>query len=189
MDILTVEPGFLRAGANWTWSRSLSDYPAPTWTLKYWLKNALNHVEITAIASGSDHLVAVAPATTAVYAAGDYDWTATVESGVEPDIARWQIGQGRLSILPRVDTTGVLDGRSTARKILEQLESAYLTYSASAQGTVQSYTIGDRSMTFQTTAEFVQQIEYWRGQVRREEEIESVAKGLGNPRRLYTRFS
>jgi len=34
------EPARLRAGDTWKWTRTLGDYPAGTWTLKYRFKNA-----------------------------------------------------------------------------------------------------------------------------------------------------
>jgi hypothetical protein len=82
-SIPTDEPSALRAGDTWKWTRTLADYPAGTWTLKYRFKNAAGGFEITAAASGTDHAVTVAAVTTAPYAAGDYQWVAWVEAGAE----------------------------------------------------------------------------------------------------------
>jgi len=75
----TTEPAVLTAGDSYTWQRSLDDYPAGTWTLKYRLINAAGKIDITATASGADHLVTLTPTTTAAYTAGDYTWTKWVE--------------------------------------------------------------------------------------------------------------
>ena len=65
-SIPTTEPETITAGDSLTWKRTLADYPAGTWTLKYRLINADGKIDITATASGTDHLVSVEPATSAV---------------------------------------------------------------------------------------------------------------------------
>jgi hypothetical protein len=120
--IPTTEPSSLRAGDTWAWTRTLDDYPAPTWTLKYRFKNASTGFEIVATASGSDHAVSVAASTTSGYTRGDYTWVAWVESGAE----KYTVDQGNAEIL--VDyrtatvTTGV-DDRSHAKKTLDAIEA------------------------------------------------------------------
>lgn len=188
-ETATTEPRELRAGLTWAWLRSLVDYPAGTWTLKYWLVNATSHIEITATADGTTHAVSVAAATTAGYAAGDYDWVATVESGSE----KYQVCSGRIKVLPRIDQAAALDLRSTARKILDQLEADYQSRAAGGGGFVASYSVSDgaftRAMQFKVEEDWIKAIEYWRNQVRMEEAAASIAKGLGNPRRFYARFT
>lgn len=44
------EPAQLRCGDTWRWTRSLADYPATTWTLKYRYKTASTGFEIVATA-------------------------------------------------------------------------------------------------------------------------------------------
>ena len=68
-SIPTTEPETITAGDSLTWKRTLADYPAGTWTLKYRLINADGKIDLTATASGTDHLVSVAPDTSAVYTA------------------------------------------------------------------------------------------------------------------------
>jgi len=188
-ETATTEPRELRAGLTWAWRRSLDDYPADTWTLKYWLVNATSHIEITAVADGTTHAVSVPASTTDDYVAGDYDWVATVESGDD----KFQVCSGRIKVLPRIDQATALDLRSTARKILDQLEADYQTRSATGGGFVASYSVSDgtfsRAMQFKVEQDWIQAIEYWRNQVRMEEAAASLAKGLGNPRRFYARFT
>lgn len=188
-ETATTEPRELRAGLTWAWRRSLDDYPADTWTLKYWLVNATSHIEITAAADGTTHAVSVPASTTDDYVAGDYDWVATVESGDD----KFQVCSGRIKVLPRIDQATALDLRSTARKILDQLEADYQTRSATGGGFVASYSVSDgtfsRAMQFKVEEDWIKAIEYWRNQVRMEEAAASVAKGLGNPRRFYARFT
>jgi len=78
-------------------------------------------------------------------------------------------------------------------EILDQLEADYQTRSATGGGFVASYSVSDgtfsRAMQFKVEQDWIQAIEYWRNQVRMEEAAASLAKGLGNPRRFYARFT
>ncbi len=185
-DTPTSEPLSFTAGDTLKWLRSEPDYSAADgWTLKYRLINASNKYDITAGASGSDHLVNVAATTTAAYAAGEYTWQRYVEKAGE----RYTTGTGTLTIKPDLAAQAAgLDTRSNARKILAELEDARVDYATNGQGVIQRYTIGGREMWFRGAADFVREIEYWRSQVQQEEAAESVAQGLGNPRRYFVRF-
>jgi hypothetical protein len=191
-DIPLTEPLQLRAGLTWTWKRSLTDFPSPTWVLAYQFKNATDHFELTAAQSGtsSDHLVNSAFAATAAIVPGSYGWTASATSGVD----RFEVGSGRITILPNTVNTGLLEERSTARQILYQLEARYLDFrtNQSSSGAVLSYQIGDRQMTFGDPQQFVESlikdISYWRNKVWLEDASQSIAQGLGNPRKTFVRF-
>jgi hypothetical protein len=117
--IPTTEPASARAGDTWRWQRTLSDYPASTWTLSYTLFNAAGKVSIAATADGDDHLVSVAPATTAAYTAGRYDWVAHVSDGTD----RHQVGAGSINVLPDLSAVSSYDGRSHARKMLDAIDA------------------------------------------------------------------
>lgn len=116
----TTEPAQLRAGDTWQWRREdLGDYPATTWTLTYYFRNAAGYFNITAAADGSVFEVEVAKATTAAYTAGDYDWYAAVDNGTE----RYQVDSGKLELLPNF-SNAAYDGRSFARTMLDYIEAA-----------------------------------------------------------------
>ena len=80
----TTEPAAITAGDSFTWQKTLADYPAGTWTLKYRFINAAGKIDITATASGTDHLVSVTPTTSAAYTAGDYTWTCLLYTSPSP---------------------------------------------------------------------------------------------------------
>lgn len=130
----TTEPTTLAAGDTATWKISLSDFPAPTWTLSYVLIRLQTgglKITITAAADSTNHLIDVAPATTALWLPGEYQWNSTVTDGTD----RHQVGEGRLTVTP--DYSQAADGedlRTTARKTLDALESAILKL-ATAQDT------------------------------------------------------
>ena len=94
----TIEPDSVVSGDTITWSRTLADYPAGTWTLKYRLINADGKIEITATASGTDHLVSVSSETSANYATGTYTWTAWVEKTGE----RHTVAGGTMTVAPNI---------------------------------------------------------------------------------------
>jgi hypothetical protein len=185
-DIPSIEPASVTAGDTVKWTRSLSDFSAADgWVLKYRLINAAGKIDITASASGADHLVDVAASTTDGWAAGTYTWQAYVEKAAE----RYTVGRGTMVIEPDLPAEAAgYETRTTAKQILDELEAAYLTYSTNGQGPVQRYTIGGRELWFRSAADFIKQIEYWRSQVASEAASEALAQGLGNPRRLYARF-
>lgn len=121
-DIPTTEPSSLRAGDTWKWTKTLADYPAGTWTLKYRYKNSAGGFEIVATASGTDHSVTVSATTTAAYAAGTYNWIAWVEAGTE----KFTVGEGVAEVLPDYRSgaaTVALDDRSHAVKTLAAIEA------------------------------------------------------------------
>ena len=182
-----IEPESVTAGDTVKWTRSLADYSAADgWTLKYRLINAAGKIDIVSSASGADHAVNEPASTTDDWVAGVYTWQAYVEKAAE----RYTVGNGTIEVKPNLAAqAGGFETRSTAKQILDELEAAYLTYSSNGQGAVQRYTIGGREMWFRSAADFVNLIEYWRSQVESERAAESVALGLGNPRRLYVRFS
>ena len=142
-SIPTTEPTSARAGDTWRWSRSLADYPAPTWTLAYTLVNAAGKVSITAVADGAAHLVSVAPATTAAYAAGRYDWVAHVTDGTD----RYQVDSGSIDVLPDLSSLSSYDGRSHARKMLSAIDALLESRATTADLDLVATAIGDVSAT------------------------------------------
>ena len=117
--IPTIEPSEVRAGDTWEWTRTLADWPASVWTLTYILHNATAKETIVATADGDDHSVSVAPAVTALIAAGRYDWIAQVSDGV----SRYQVDSGAMDVQPDLSAVASYDGRSHARIMLDALEA------------------------------------------------------------------
>jgi hypothetical protein len=187
MSIPTTEPASFVAGDTVTWSKSLSDYPATTWSLKYRFVNSAGKVDITAAADGSDYLVTLTAATTAAYTAGKYDFTGWVEKGTGPTAERVTVSTGRIEIKPNLAIQNTFDGRSTARKILETLETAY-TSAVSSRAFVQEYEIAGRRMKFNSPGDWIRELNFWRSQVKAEERAERIADGLGGNARIMVRF-
>lgn len=178
------EPARLRAGDTWKWTRSLADYPAGTWTLKYRFKNAAGGFEITATASGTDHAVTVAAATTGTYTSGSYQWIAWVESGSE----KYTVDEGTLQVDPDYrggTASAALDDRSHARKTLTALES----WIESHDPAVAEYEIAGRRMKYIPIKDLLMLLERYRGEVAREDDAARLAAGLPGRNKLYVRFT
>ena len=182
-SIPTTEPQTITAGDSFTWQRTLADYPADSWTLKYRLINADGKIDITASASGTDHLVNVAPATSAVYTAGAYTWTAWVEKTGY----RITIGGGTIEVKPNIAALTTLDARSDAAVIVDQLMAAYKTYTA-GNGHIAEYDIGGRRMKYRSAAEILDQINHWKSILASEKRAERIAAGLGGGNKVLVRF-
>lgn len=140
----TTEPNSLRAGDTWQWTReNLSDYPATTWTLTYYFRNATSHFNVVATADGSTFAVSVAMATTADRVPGWYDWTAFVSDGTE----RYQVGAGRLEVLPDLANAVPYDGRTFARRMLDYIEAALEERASTDQLDLITAQLENRSLT------------------------------------------
>jgi len=129
-DIPTTEPGEITAGDYVQWKISDADYPATTYTLTYSLVKDGKQINITAAASGDDHLVTLAAATTALYTAGVYQWQAYMTA----DAVRYNTDKGTLEVLPNFAAqSDGYDDRSHARKVLDALEAVIEGRATSAQ--------------------------------------------------------
>lgn len=98
-------------------------------------------------------------------------------------------GKGTLEVEPSLvysGTPGAYDGRSQARKDLEAVQAAIRALIAG--GAVQEYTVGSRTLKKMRLGELIQLESKLKADVVREERAESLANGLGDPRKLYVRF-
>lgn len=115
-DIL---PPSLSAGVTFERCVTLRDYPAPDWVLSAYLRGP-EDINITAAADGTGHKFDVAAATTAGWDAGVYSYSARVTKGAEV----FELERSTLEILANLAAvTGVYDGRSEARKVLDAIEA------------------------------------------------------------------
>lgn len=171
--IPTAVPLTLRAGDTATWRRSLADYPASSgWVLSYVLVKAGTQITLTAAASGADHLVSVAPATTSGWAPGSYAWQERVALAG----AIHTLSTGTLEIIASfaAATTG-LDARSHAQKTLAALEAWIEGHDLA----VAEYEIAGRRMQYIPIAELLKLRDAYRREVR--------GQG-GQSGRVYMRF-
>jgi hypothetical protein len=139
-------------------------------------------IVLTSTAEGSDYRTQSPAATTATWAADAYTWTSWVSKGAEV----YTVDSGQITIKPNPRTVAAgYDGRSEARKALEQARAALTTYTAS-QGMTKSYKIADRERVFNSAAEIIKLITYLEAQVTEEERLAGRAEKPS--RRIYSRI-
>lgn len=118
---LTSEPASIHAGDTISWTISLPDYPASSgWTLKYKAVCAAGYFAIVSSASGDDHAISVAKATSAAYTPGTYTLAKYVESATE----LITLAELTLLVKPGLSTkTAAFDSRSHVKKVLDAVEA------------------------------------------------------------------
>ena len=180
--IPTTEPSALRAGDTWQWRREdlAGTYPASTWTLKYYFRNASAYFDITATADGDLFAVSVAKATTANYTVGDFDWIAVAESATE----RFEVDAGRLEVLRNYATAAAYDGRTFARTLLDAVESALAAKATASQLALVQAALADRSLQYDTAA-----LMKLRSQLLSEVRREDAVRNGGSNNRILARFA
>lgn len=188
-DIPTNEPTELRAGDTWKWNRTdkVSDYPSPTWTLKYRFKNPSGGFEITASADGAGGFsVSVDKATTAAYTPGVYQWQAEVDNGTERHTLE---RGGSLTVVADFfsgSASAAYDGRSHARKMLDLIKTALETFGANP--VMKSYTIGTRTYTRAEIPDLLRLKQTYEQDVAAEDAAAALANGIGVARKIQVRL-
>lgn len=177
----STEPASIRAGDFLTWTKTLSDYPANAgWALVYTLINGSTKLTINATASGADHLVSVAAATSAAYAAGSYTWMARVTKGTEI----YTVDTGSLEVLPNLAALTTFDGRSHARIMVSAIEAAIQGRASSTQ---LEYEINGRRVRNLDPSDLIKWLSFYRAEVAKEAQAETIRKTGVNTRNIGVR--
>ena len=176
-------PSTLRAGDTLSATWSDSDHPATAgWVLRLTLINSAARYQASAAASGADHLLTVAAATTAGWLSGAYDWTVDATLAA----ARVTVATGLTQVLPDLAAAATYDTRSPARKALEAAEAVLATHGAKAH--LQEIQYGDRRQKFTDPGAFLAFISQLRAVVNRESAADRLRQGLSSRNRLLVRF-
>jgi hypothetical protein len=187
MTVPTQVPASLIAGDTWEWTRTLADYPASLWTAAWYFENVSadrpRRFSVAAVADGDVFTADVVATTTAGYAPVSYAWMLTVTRIA--DSVRKTVESGRLEVRPNPAASGNPDTRSTARVVLEMIDT-YLRDPTNLAAA--SYSLAGRSLSRWSRTDLLVERDKWTQEVRSEEAVENMSKGLGNPRRLYVRF-
>jgi hypothetical protein len=174
--IPTTEPKQLRAGETWQWRREdlTGDYPASSWTLKYSLKNATDHAELTASADGAAFSVLVSASTTKSIKPGTYRVVGYVEDAGAAK--RFPVFEGYIAVGASYANSGVLDERTHARKVLDAIEAVLENRASKDQ---EEYQIGHRSLKRTPINDLIALRQMYRGEVYAEELKDKAARGKG----------
>lgn len=176
--IPTVEPEIVRAGETLTWSKSLADFPASEYTLKYYLTGPAS-VTLTASAyNTTDHLISVTAATTAAYTYGIYEWNAYAEKGAGASAEKYFVQSGYFTIKTS-------SGKSHAKTMLDAIEAFIVGQSVAD---VESYSIGGRSITKMSREDLLKWRNHYRSEYASEKANEDRVQGRSSNNRVLTRF-
>lgn len=176
------EPDILHVGDSWQWKKSLSDYPASTWTLTYSLLSSTTKITLTGSASGTDHLIDISASTTAAYTAGWYDWVARVSDGTDS----FTVGYGRIELLPDLEAASSYDNRSHARKVLDAIESVIEGRASQDADTI---THNGRSLARTPIEDLLKLRSKYKSEVDAEDQAERIRSGLNSGRMVRVRLA
>lgn len=138
-DPLEEFPATLRQGDTLEVQVSLSDFPASSWTLTYFLSGPTSELEQAATADGDDHLLSLTPEQTAELGVEVVGWVAKASKDGDVFTAL----SGTVQVLADLATSGPIDTRSHAQKVLAAIQA---TIEGRATNDQQEYTIKDRSL-------------------------------------------
>jgi hypothetical protein len=188
-EIPNKEPAIIVAGDTVKWTKSLPNYPATSYDLKYVLnfKSSVqeNPIEIVAAADDDDFSVSVAASVTKDYGPGEYIWTSYATDKATGD-ERYTVDSGNLEIKP--DPTNIIEGtdlRSHAKIVLDAIEATLENTATSDQKNI---LISGKMIQRYSVGELLELRDRYQADVRREEDAEKVANGMANGRQVLTRF-
>ena len=187
-------PSEIRAGDTVKWRDDSStdvfgnEIKSDEWTLKYYLRTNESPSGHTTTGSvyGTGWEFTISATDSASFDAGTWYFQAIAEKGSE----KITLGSGRLTVEVALDytgTPGLFDGRTQAKKDLEAVQAAIRTLVAG--GAVQEYKIGNRNLKRYDLPDLIQLEARLKAEVKREEQAELIANGLGNPRNMFVRFN
>lgn len=158
------------------------------WTLRYYLRTntASEGATITGSAYGSGWEFTIAAGTSTNFDAGKWYWTAVATKDSEVIT----LGNGGLTVnaaLTYAGTPAAYDGRTQAQKDLDAVQAAIRAILSG--GVVQEYRIGTRNLKKYDLSDLLQLEGKLKADVKREEQAELIANGLGNPRNMFVRFN
>jgi len=186
-EIPATEPLVVVAGDTVKWTKSLADFPAPTWVLTYELLHVGGDLgTITAAASGTDHAITVSAATSAAWNTTGAERLANWSSFATAAGERYRADYGSLRIAANPAVVTTLDGRSNARRILDAIQAVL---EARASKDQMAYSIAGRSLSLTPLPDLVELERFYKARVAAEDRAERSRLGLGHSGRIKTRFT
>ena len=175
--IPSVEPVRFYAGMTVAWTKSLTDYPASDWTLKYHFIGQSN-VVVTATTSGNDYLVTLTVATTEIITPGSYRLVGFVQDDPSSPTERYQVYQGDVEVVlnPAFQASGQEGGetRSFWCRVRDNLQDII---EGKSQQSMSGYSIAGRQLSKMSWAELLDAYDRASVMVQQEEASEARARG------------
>tara|TARA_Y100001949_G_scaffold53965_1_gene45407 strand:+ start:56 stop:649 length:594 start_codon:yes stop_codon:yes gene_type:complete len=182
------EPLSFYAGTTVKWKRTdLADFPAPTWTLNYFLQKDGTKIDFTSSQDGStaNHSVSLAHATTSSYTVGIYHWIVEARSSSEVYV----VDSGVMEIKTDfAEQTSGYDDRSVAKKMVDAYEALFANQITNKTIEQMSYSIAGRSISKLTAGQIREEYYRWKQIYQSELDNERINNGLGTRKRILTRF-
>lgn len=187
-------PTTIRAGDTVKWRDDATtdvfgnEVNSSDWTLKYYLRTntATDGATITGSVYNTGWEFTIAASVTEAFDAGDWYWQAVATKDSEV----LTLGNGRLVVeaaLSYSGTPGAFDGRTQAQKDLDAVQAAIRAIVSG--GVVQEYRIGTRNLKKYDLPDLLSLEGKLKADVKREQQAELIANGLGNPRNMFVRFN
>lgn len=145
MTVPKVEPTRISAGDTLKFTRELADFPASTWTLRYYLYNSEHAFNFASSADGDTFSIDVAKAATALWKPGEYKLSGVVSTADE----QYTIYDGLLTVFPNKVSSQPIEYRTWAERTLASLLKG-LELDA-GRGAVIEYTINGRTFRLSYT--------------------------------------
>lgn len=173
-------PAKIRAGDSLQFSDTLSNYPAPNWTITYSIANESGFYNISSTASGADHSFSIPPATTQQWAPGKYYYQATVSDGTD----RFSLASGSVDILPDFSYSQKAE-RSHVERTLDNVEKTIEKLSSKEHSTLQ---FNGRSYTARDMGDLIALRDKYKAELAAMNRAERVANGLAPGNKIRVRF-
>ena len=162
-------------------------FPAPTWTLNYFLQKSGTKIDFASSQDGSTahHLISLTPATTASYTVGNYHWIVEARDGTDVYV----VDEGYLEIkTDYAEQTSGYDDRSVVKKMVDAYESLFSNQISNSTLEQLSYSIAGRSISKMSASEIRTEYLRWKGLYQQELDEQRIKNGLGTRKRILTRF-
>ncbi len=177
-------PSKLTPGDTITWKTNFPNYKSSDYTLS-WSIRGTSQLDVTATRDGDDFTTTITSTQSATLTPGLYAYQAYL---TDVNNERLIIGSGQLEVTVNLAAiTEAYDGRSTAQKLLDAVNETILNFNS---GVIKEYRIKERIMIRQdmSLTELIQLRDKLKIEVAREQASSKIEQGLGDPRRLYTKF-
>ena len=180
-----TEPSELIIGDRWLWKRPdlAVEYPSSAYTVSYTAdKQGAGSTTFSITATGTEHTVEVASATTAGYTAGTYAWQLYVTR--TSDSQRLSLARGTWTVITNLSAS-TADPRSHAKKVLDAIEA---TIEGRASIDQMSYSIQGRTLARTPLADLMKLRDEYRAEYAAELNNERRAQGKPARNRLLVRL-
>ena len=181
------EPQTIVIGDRVQWKRSdfITDYPSTDYTVRYIARisgGGSNEITVTATGQTSHYLFTIQSTDSDDFVEGHYYYQLEIERN--SDNERITVDRGHFTVVPDLDVNNA-DPRSHAEIMLTKIESLL---SGKADSDVSSYSIAGRSLNKLTFEELVDARNFYRQEVRQEQNEIDLKHGRKNSSTIQVRF-